>query len=153
MATKTSLLYDTFVLYQTVGTMLTRALAPAPLGPEEYAVYSYILEYDGCTPSEMSRDLNMPIQTVSDWVALLRRRRHLVSAVNDRDRRSYRVSLTADARLLHRQTNLHFERVNRLFLKRLARSEKEMRGYLEEMIGAARAATISIDEELVKRTG
>ena len=153
MTQTTSLLYDTFVLTQSIGTMLGRALAKSPLGPEEYAIYSHILEYDRCTPSEMSRDLNMPLQTVSDWVALLRKRGHLESVVNDRDRRSYRISLTADGRRLHHQTNLAFEKVNRLFLKRLDRTEREMRGYVQEMIDAAQAATITIGDGALAGTG
>ncbi len=106
MAAKTSLLYDTFVLYQSVGTMLGRALTDAPLSPEEYAIYSHIFEYDGCTPSEMARGLSMPMQTVSDWVALLRDRGHLVSVINDRDRRSFRMSLTDAGRQVHAYTHL-----------------------------------------------
>ena len=125
--TKGSLLYDTFVLYQSVGTMLGRALADAPLGPEEYAIYSHILEYDGCTPSEMARDLNMPLQTVSDWVALLRKRGHLVSVINDRDRRSYRISLTDEGRRLHQQTNCHFEQRQPALPEGLGTTEREMR--------------------------
>ncbi len=153
MAPTTSLLYDTFVLSQSIGTMLGRALAESPLGPEEYAIYSHILEYDRCTPSEMSRDLNMPLQTVSDWVALLRKRGHLESFINDRDRRSYRISLTADGRRLHHQTNLAFEKVNRMFLKGLPRTEREMRGFVQEMIEAAQTAATTIGDQAFRRTG
>ena len=153
MKPKTSLLYDVFVLYQSVGVMLGRALSKAPLGPEEYAIYSHIFEYDGCTPSEMSRDLHMPIQTVSDWVALLRKRGHLSSVTNDRDRRSYRVSLTGQGRALQQQTSLHFDRVNQTFLKGLPRSEAAARGYVAEMIEAARAATVRLDSQSLPRVG
>jgi DNA-binding MarR family transcriptional regulator len=153
MAPKTSLLYDTFVLSQSIGTMLGQALATAPLGPEEYAIYSHILEYDRCTPSEMSRDINMPLQTVSDWVALLRKRGHLESTVNERDRRSFRISLTAEGRRLHRQTNRRFEDVNRLFLQGLGRTEEEMRAYVQQMIQAAQSATISMGAPSLGRTG
>ena len=153
MTQTTSLLYDTFVLSQSIGTMLGHALATSPLGPEEYAIYSHILEYDRCTPSEMSRDLNMSLQTVSDWVALLRKRGHLESVINDRDRRSYRISLTADGRRLHRRTNLAFEKVNRMFLKGLPRTEGEMRSFVQEMIEAAQAAAITIGDQAFRRTG
>ena len=153
MTKTTSLLYNTYVLSQSIGMMLGRALAKSPLGPEEYAIYSHILEYDRCTPSEMSRDLNMPLQTVSDWVALLRKRGHLESVINDRDRRSYRISLTADGRHLHHQTNLAFEKVNRMFLKGLPRTEREMRGFVQEMIEAAQAAAITIGDQAFRRTG
>jgi DNA-binding MarR family transcriptional regulator len=152
MPAKGSLLYDTFVLHQSIGTMLGKALAPAPLSPEEYAIYSHILEYDRCTPSEMARDLGMPLQTVSDWVALLRKRGHLVSTTNDRDRRSYRISLTAVGIQLQRQTNVYFERAYRLFIGSLEGSEREMRDAVQEIITAVRTATTSIDNEALKGT-
>ena len=59
------------------------------------------------------------LQTVSDWVALLRKRGHLVSVTNDHDRRSYRISLTDEGFRVQRETNVYFERVNRLFVKGL----------------------------------
>jgi DNA-binding MarR family transcriptional regulator len=153
MAPKTSLLYDTFVLYQSVGTMLGRALTDAPLAPEEYAIYSHIFEYDGCTPSEMARSLNMPMQTVSDWVALLRDRGHLVSVINDRDRRSFRMSLTDAGRQAQRDTHVYFERVNRLFIKGLPRPEREMRAYVREIIEATQSATMTIERKRLQETG
>jgi DNA-binding MarR family transcriptional regulator len=153
MPAKTSLLYDVFVLYQSVGTMLGRALSPAPLNPEEYAIYSHVLEYNRCTPSEMARDLNMPLQTVSDWIAVLRNRGHLVSTTNDRDRRSYRISLTEEGRRIQRETNIHFERAYRLFIKSLGTPEREMRAYVQEMTGAAKSATETITRSLLRGAG
>ena len=150
MPTKGSLLYDTFVLNQSVGIMLGRALSPAPLSPDEYAIYSHVFEYDRCTPSEMARDLSMPLQTVSDWIALLRERGHLVSTTNDRDRRSYRVSLTEEGLRMQRETNFHFERAHRLFIKSLGRPEREMRTHVQEMIEAVRSATATIENRLLK---
>ncbi len=152
MPSRGSLLYDTYVLNQSVGTMLGQALSPAPLSPEEYAIYSHIFEYDRCTPSEMARDLSMPLQTVSDWVALLRKRGHLVSTTNDRDRRSYRVSLTDDGLRVQRETNVHFERAYRLFIKALGKPEREMRAYVQEMIGATQSASQTIESRLLKGT-
>lgn len=150
MAARTSLLYDVFVLYQSVGTMLGRALSPAPLTPEEYAIYSHIFEYNRCTPSEMARDLNMPLQTVSDWIAVLRKRGHLVSSANDLDRRSYRISLTEEGRRIQQETNVHFERAYRLFIESLRTPEREMRGYVQEMAEAARSATRTIEKQVLK---
>lgn len=150
MPTKGSLLYDTFVLNQSVGIMLGRALSPAPLSPDEYAIYSHIFEYDRCTPSEMARDLSMPLQTVSDWVALLRKRGHLVSITNDRDRRSYRVSLTDEGLRMQLETNIHFERAYRRFIKSLGSSEQEMRAHVQLMTRAVQAATMTIVKQLLK---
>ena len=152
MPGKGSLLYDTFVLNQSVGTMLGKALLPAPLSPDEYAIYSHIFEYDRCTPSEMARDLGMPLQTVSDWVALLRKRGHLVSTTNDQDRRSYRISLTDEGLQLQRETNVYFERAYRLFIKGLRRSEREMRTYVQQMTEAVRNAAAAIEREMLEGT-
>lgn len=152
MPAKGSLLYDTFVLNQSVGIMLGRALSPAPLSPEEYAIYSHIFENDRCTPSEMARDLGMPLQTVSDWVALLRKREHLVSTTNDQDRRSYRISLTDEGLRVQRETNVYFERAYRLFIKGLGKSEREMRTYVRQMIGAVQYAAAAIEREVLKGT-
>ena len=152
MPARGSLLYDTFVLNQSVGTMLGRALSPAPLSPEEYAIYSHIFENDRCTPSEMARDLSMPLQTVSDWVALLRKRGHLVSTTNDQDRRSYRMSLTDEGVQAQRETNVYFERAYRLFIKGLGRSEREMRAHVQQMTEAVHTAAAAIERELLKGT-
>jgi len=148
MPTKGSLLYDTFVLNQSIGILLDRALLPAPLSPDEYAIYSHVFEYDRCTPSEMARDLSMPLQTVSDWVALLRKRGHLISATNSQDRRSYRISLTDEGRRVQRETNVYFERAYRLFIKGLGKSEREMRAYVQQMTEAVLAAAATIEREL-----
>lgn len=152
MAAKTSLLYDVFVLYQSVGILLGRALSSAPLTPEEYAIYSHLLEYNRCTPSEMARDLNMPLQTVSDWVALLRKRGHLVSTTNHLDRRSYRMSLTEEGLRMQRETNTHFERAYRLFIKSLGTPEREMRAHVQEMTSATQSASRAIESRSLKGT-
>ncbi|HKY49499.1 MAG TPA: hypothetical protein VJQ79_16125 [Acidimicrobiia bacterium] len=150
MPAKTSLLYDVFVLYQSVGAMLVRALAPAPLTPEEYAIYSHVLEYDRCTPSEMARDLDMPLQTVSDWIAVLRKRGHLLSTANDRDRRSYRISLTEEGRRMQQETNVHFEQAYRLFVESLRTPERQLRTHVQEMTAAARTATVAVERQMLK---
>jgi len=150
MSDKTSLLYDVFVLYQSVGIMLGRALSAAPLAPEEYAIYSHILEYNRCTPSEMARDLNMPLQTVSDWIAVLRKRGHLVRTTNDLDRRSYRISLTEEGRRIQRETSVHFERAYSMFIKSLRTPEREMRAHVQEMTAATRSATMTIERSLLQ---
>ena len=149
MPEKTSLLYDIFVLYQSLGIMLGRALSPAPLTPEEYAIYSHVFEYNRCTPSEMARDLNMPLQTVSDWMAVLRKRGHLISTTNDLDRRSYRVSLTEEGHRVQRETNAHFESAYRLFIKSLETPERQLRSYVQEMTAAVRSATLTIEKQLL----
>jgi DNA-binding MarR family transcriptional regulator len=134
-----SILYDVYVLHRAVGELLADALADAPLTPTEYAVYSFIVERDPVTPSEVSHALSMPRQTVSDWMALLRERGHITLEPNVADRRSQLISLTASGRRAHRLTNHRFEEVYRRLLERLPRSEAGLRATLGELTEAIRA--------------
>lgn len=134
-----SLLYDVFVLGQAIGAMLGEEFAAAPLTPSEYAVYSFFAESPDSTPTEMAKALGMPMQTASDWLTSLRRRRHVRTLRNPNDGRSYTVALTAEGRRVHRETNRIFEAVNRRYLRTLPIPERVLRGYLAEMIEAAAA--------------
>jgi DNA-binding MarR family transcriptional regulator len=133
-----SVLYDVYVLGQSVNEMLLEGLAGAPLSPQEYAVSSAIIEREPVTPSELSHTLGMPAQTVSDWIALLRERGQVETRRNPRDGRSQLVSLTPAGRLAHRRTNRSFELVYRRFLRELSLPEEQARRILAEMIAAAR---------------
>lgn len=139
MAQRTSLLFDVFVLNQAVRSLLSTAMAASPLRPDEYAVYSHILETPECTPTKMARDMNMPLQTVSDWLSVMRTRGHVTSR-RRKDRRSYRVELTPAGREAHRAAGLTFEQGNRLFLAALPKTETEHRTELGSLIAAAATA-------------
>ncbi len=135
-----SILYDVYVLNRAVGELLEAGFADAPLTPAEYAVYSYVVERDPVTPSEVSHALSMPRQTVSDWVALLRERGHIRVETNPADRRSQLITMTPAGRRAHRATNRRFEEVYRRFIDRLPRPEAEVRTALSELVEAARVA-------------
>ena len=135
-----SVLYDVYVLGQAVNELLADGLADAPLTPSEYAVYSAIAERGTSTPSELSHALGMPAQTMSDWLGLLRDRRHAETRRNPRDGRSQLVTLTSQGRRAHRSTNRSFEVVYRRFLDELSLPEEEARRLLGEVVNAARVA-------------
>jgi DNA-binding MarR family transcriptional regulator len=63
-----SLLFDFFVTSQRLRRVLTDALADAGMRPDEYAVYSLLLEKGPLTATEMSEMLGMPLTTVLDYV-------------------------------------------------------------------------------------
>ena len=64
-----SLLSDVFIAAQEVNQLLKLGLDGAPLTPNEYAVYSFILEHPDLTPTALSVGLGMPLQTLSDWLS------------------------------------------------------------------------------------
>jgi DNA-binding MarR family transcriptional regulator len=117
--------------------MLSEALAEAPLTPSEYAVYSFLFEHPHCTPTQMAQGLGMPMQTASDWLANLRRRRHITTTRSIADGRSYTVSLTTAGRAAQRATNKVFDDVNRRYLESLPKSEHAYRTDLARLIHAA----------------
>jgi DNA-binding MarR family transcriptional regulator len=135
-----SVLYDVFVLGQAVNELLVEGLADAPLTPQEYAVASAVFERGPATPSELSHDLGMPAQTMSDWIAAFRSRGIVDVRPNPRDGRSQLVSLTAAGRRAHRRTNRSFGLVYRRFLDALDLPEEEARRLLAGMVAAARLA-------------
>lgn len=149
MAQRTSLLFDVFVLNQAVRGLLTTAMAGSPLRPDEYAVYSHIFESPECTPTQMAREMNMPLQTVSDWLSTMRARGHVTSRPRQ-DRRSYQVELTAAGREAHRAAGLAFEQGNRLFLAALPKTEAEHRSELGSLVEAAATAHAALINALAE---
>jgi DNA-binding MarR family transcriptional regulator len=153
MAQRTSLLFDIYVLHRAVAGLLGEALSGGPLRPDEYAVYSYLLETPEATPTAMARELNMAPQTVSDWLRHLTARGHVSKSRRTSDRRSYQIRLTEAGREAHRAAGRQFDRANRRFLKALRRPEVEMRVYMAEAIAAAEAAAIRLRYDLTNRAG
>ena len=134
----TSLLFDVFVVAHAIGEMLAEGMAKSPLTPEEYALYSHLLEAGSCMPSELAQDLHVPATTVSDWVRVMTARQHARRLPSPADRRSYCIALTAAGRRAHAGANRRFEEVNERFLAGLGRPEGELRGLLAEILAATR---------------
>lgn len=137
----TSLLFDVFVLAQAVHEMLSTAMADSPLTPEEYAVYSHLIEVQPCSPTALARDLRVPAATVTDWVRAMTNRGHARRVPQQADRRSYHLRLTAAGSRAHRRANASFELVNAAFVAALLRPEAELRGHLADIIAATATAT------------
>jgi DNA-binding MarR family transcriptional regulator len=89
-----SLLFDVFVLNQRLRSLLTLALAGSGLRPDEYAVYSLLFEVGPLTPTDMARQMAMPLTTVLDYVRSMSDRGHVRRKPHARDGRSHQVQLT-----------------------------------------------------------
>ncbi len=135
-----SLLSDVFIAAQEVNQLLKLGLDGAPLTPTEYAVYSFILEHPDLTPTALSVGLGMPLQTLSDWLSVLRQRGHLRTAASPVDRRSYSVTLSQTGKRAQRATMHKFDRANNAFLALLDVPEDEAREALASLINASASA-------------
>lgn len=136
-------LFHIFRLGSEVESLLAEALADAPLTPSEYAIYSAIFEAEPVTPREIGRELGMPPQTVSDWMAVLRRREHLRSGPNPRDKRSVLVWLSANGRRVHRETSVLFESAFQAVAAELPDGEEAARREVVKLSEAVRRARVS----------
>ncbi|HKV86421.1 MAG TPA: MarR family winged helix-turn-helix transcriptional regulator [Candidatus Dormibacteraeota bacterium] len=104
-----SLLFDFFVTSQRLRRHLTDALAEAGMRPDEYAVYSLLLDEGPLTASQMAEMLGMPLTTLLDYVKALDRAGHLVRTSHPFDGRAVELSLSRSGLAAQRRANRHWE--------------------------------------------
>ena len=96
-----TVLLDLFATNQKRERLIEAALADTDLPPEDYPLYVLIGTAGPLTPTELARDLGMPLSTLLFRVRRLEKRGHVERLPNPDDRRSYLVNLTpAGERLL-----------------------------------------------------
>jgi DNA-binding MarR family transcriptional regulator len=133
---RSSVLFDLFAAGQRVRTLLATAMDGSGLTPDEYAVYSALLEFEPLSPTEMAHVVGMPTTTMSHYVREMRERGHVEEQQNPRDGRSRMLRLTASGRAAHRRANLAFEEAYRRFVAGIADPDVAKRS-LEEIETAA----------------
>jgi DNA-binding MarR family transcriptional regulator len=136
----TSLLFDVFALYQSVGRMLAAYMIESPLNPAEYAFYSAIFETESITPSALAARLGMPLTTVMDHLARYEARGHVSRMVDPTDRRATLVVLTAKGVEAHRAANTMFQQAYDAFDTALGKNEIEAQRALAEVRAAVETA-------------
>lgn len=147
-----SILFDLFATEQRVRVLVTRAMADAPLRPDEYAVYSVLLDEGPHTPSALAERVGMPPTTMSHYVRGLLERGHAVREVDPDDRRSFRLALTDAGRRIHREAARAFHEADRRFVEALDIGEVEARAGLTAIGRAADRATRQLADEATERT-
>ncbi|MCI0689027.1 MAG: MarR family winged helix-turn-helix transcriptional regulator [Sporichthyaceae bacterium] len=135
-----SLLFDLFVANGHVRTLLTRALAGAPLRADEYAVYSVLFENGPTSPTELARILGLPPTTISDHARAMVARKHARRRRNQQDQRAHELELTPAGLAAHRATSTQFGRAMRAIEARLQRDPDLVRDSLQALGDAARRA-------------
>ena len=136
-----SLLWHLFVSTQRVRLLLGEAMAGAPLSPDEYAVYSLLVDLGRQSPTDMARQLGIPPTTMSHYVRALVARGHARRTKSVADGRSYRLEITAAGKRAHRDTNSLFEEANERFRQALDADEAFLRNAILQVGLAAERAT------------
>jgi DNA-binding MarR family transcriptional regulator len=148
-----SLLFELFAASQRVRSLLVDVMADAGLTPDEYAVYSVLVDRGPTTPSQMASAVGMPPTTMSHYVRAMLERRHVQRRPNPDDGRSVLLALTRSGRNAHSRAAAAFEEANIRFLDQLQRSDREVRSVLQAMNSAAERASTSLAYDALRTAG
>src|SRR6266566_67124 len=105
----TSLLFDFFVTSQRIRRVLSDAMAPSGMKPDEYAVYSLLFEKAPLTATEMADFLGMPLTTVLDYLKAMSAAGHLQRIPHPLDGRAVQLRLNTRGVVAHRRAHDRFE--------------------------------------------
>ena len=136
-----SLLFDFFGAAQRVRLLLADAMAGAGLRPDEYAVYSTLVDGGPSSPTRMADAVGMPPTTMSHYVRAMLERGHVRRERNPVDRRSVILALTPEGRAVHRRAARAFIEANDRFLAALEIPEPDARRALASIRVAAERAS------------
>jgi DNA-binding MarR family transcriptional regulator len=129
-----------FAISQQLSALLSRALADAPLTPDEFAVYS-VLKWTGpTTPTRLAADLGMRASTMSHYLRRMTDRGHLDRRPNPNDGRSSLVALTGAGHQVTEDCFPGFGAAITAFRERLDMPEDDLLAALEVMSAALEAA-------------
>jgi DNA-binding MarR family transcriptional regulator len=146
-----SLLFDFFVTSQRLRRVLADALVDAGMRPDEYAVYSLLLEKAPMTATEMAEALGMPLTTVLDYVKSLDRAAHLVKTAHPFDGRATDLSLSRSGLAAQKLANRHWEVARKSIERGLAVPVAQVRRSLRALDDSAREAGEQLRRTQVSR--
>ena len=147
-----SLLFDLFTASQRVRSLLVSAMDGAGLKPDEYAVYSALLEFEPLSPTEIAGVVGMSATTVSHYIRAMRERGHITEKRNPRDSRSRVLRLTTGGQHAHRRAKRAFEEAYQRFIARID-DEAQVKAALAAVETAATDALAQLDEDARARAG
>jgi DNA-binding MarR family transcriptional regulator len=123
-------LFMVWLAARSTEDLLDRVLAPTGVKGDEFAIYSVLAASPGITPSELSRWMAAPPTSVSSYVKRLETRGHLTRRPHPRDRRSYRIHLTAAGKRTHQAAVDLFTPVRTQVIESLADQDGPVRDAL-----------------------
>lgn len=148
-----SLLFELFAAGQRVRYLLAAAMADSSLSPDEYAVYSVLVDEGASTPTAMARAVGMPPTTMSHYVRAMVTRGHVERDRNPGDGRSSVLALTPAGRAEHTAAAAAFRDANRRFLDALPMTDDEARRVLRGIGEAADAAIVRLAAATLRSAG
>ena len=148
-----SLLFDVFVLNQRLRTLLSLALAGTGMRPDEYAVYSLLFEAGPLTPSEMARQMAMPLTTVLDYVRSMNARGHVARRADAGDGRAYHLRLTQSGLTAFHAASAAWNAGLGGLEQSLAMPVRDVRRALHAIDDAAASVHKSLQKELIGKAG
>ncbi len=141
-----SLLFDFFGAAQQVRLLLGDAMADCGLRPDEYAVYSVLVDAGSSSPTRMAELTGIPPTTMSHHVRTMLERGHVRRRRNSADGRSSLLSLTGAGLAAHGRAAAAFEEANQRFLAGLGVSVPDAR----EVLAAIRSAAEDAGRDLAR---
>jgi DNA-binding MarR family transcriptional regulator len=141
-----SLLFNFFVTSQRIRRVLSDAMAPSGMKPDEYAVYSLLFEKAPMTATEMSEFLGMPLTTVLDYLKAMSGAGHLERLPHPRDGRAVQLRLSSSGVSAHRRAHHYFDLAYRRIVESLPVPIDRVRLALAALDDAAQTVTEAPDE-------
>jgi DNA-binding MarR family transcriptional regulator len=138
-----TILHDVFATNQKRERLIEAALADIALPPEDYPLYVLVETAGPRTPTELARELGLPLSTLLFRVRRLEERGHAERVSNPDDKRSYLLRLTPAGERL-----LAFARP--LFRARALAVEARLG---EELVAALREALTELGDAIERELG
>jgi DNA-binding MarR family transcriptional regulator len=134
-----SLLFNFFVTGQRIRRLLSEAMAPSGMKPDEYAVYSVLFEKAPLTATEMSEFLGMPLTTVLDYLKAMGAAGHLERLPHPSDGRAVQLRLSTSGVRAQRRAHEHFDLAYRRLVGALAVPADQVKRALAALDDAAQS--------------
>lgn len=151
-----SILFDFFRASQHVRLLLADAMADCGMRPDEYAVYSVLVDDGPSSPTRMAEATGVPPTSMSNYVRAMVDRGHVERVRNARDGRSVVLSLTPSGRAAHRRAGRAFAEANDRFLAGLEAAGAAfdaVRATVRTVGDAAESASVDLRRTSIRRAG
>jgi len=146
-----SLLFDFFVTSQRLRRVLADGMASAGMRPDEYAVYSLLLERAPLTATEMAEFLGMPLTTILDYIREMAAVGHLVRTTHPFDGRAVQLSLNRSGLAAQKRAHAHWEFVRKQIEEGLALPIASIRRALHALDDSAARASVTTRARRARR--
>jgi DNA-binding MarR family transcriptional regulator len=152
--TRTSILFDVYVLGQRNRALVAEAMADAGMRPDTYAAYSVVFEMGPITLSDLAAELGIALTTVADTIREMDELGHLRRTPHPTDQRAMLLALTPRGLRAHRRASGCFERAYQALHAELGTlEESSARDVLQQLARAAQQALSSLRAESAGRAG